>query len=200
MLVYVGTATETGTVEFGSIDGSVSTSANPGGGVGASFMGIWEDWLQVTSSTLATGAPADLLFTMNYDFTTQCSAGTGNTVSATVAFNPGPGPQMLVGTSDCNGRFSGSPTFDLSTTVGAILTLEGQFNIGSNAAVGGTAGVDPSVGFLVDPITANVSYITGSGTNYQTPITSAPEPATLALLGLGLAGIAIAHRRNRLLH
>jgi hypothetical protein len=99
-------------------------------------------------------------------------------------------PNQIVSTSTtCNSTFQGTIQFVESVVAGQTLQLEGElieFAKGDSIR-DGSALIDPSVNFYIDPITPGLSYTTGSGTSYLSP-ESVPEPTTLCLLAVGLAG------------
>ncbi|HEX2714739.1 MAG TPA: hypothetical protein VHM88_21315, partial [Candidatus Acidoferrales bacterium] len=100
-----GSASLSGSVQFGSIVGSLTASgangsvANDGA---ATFDGVWQDSLTVTSNTLANGTPVDLLFTLSFSSVTTCQGVLANTgVQAIGAFSAttSAGPQQITATN-----------------------------------------------------------------------------------------------------
>lgn len=191
-----GSASAFGSVQFGSISGVVSGTGN-GGAIpnagAASFEGIWNDTLTVTSGTLASGTPVDLLFTMAYNFSTVCR-GAAASPQGEAEFEAGL-QNVTVSTSNssgipsCNATLAGSQTLNLTTFVGATTDISGILNLNAVAGEGQSALVDPPVNFYIDSETAGASYTTASGTNYSTPVSTVPEPSSLGLLGFGLVGL-----------
>jgi len=106
----------------------------------------------------------------------------------------------------CNSTLTQSLPIDFMTSVGATVDIEGALTLNAAAYAGGiqgggigTASIDPSAGFYIDSETAGASYTTASGTNYETPASSVPEPSSLLLLAAGLLGLlALAARSKRL--
>jgi hypothetical protein len=206
-------ATFFGTVQFGlisgglSAQGSESSSAEPVGiplnatFAGASFDGVWQDSLTVTSLTLAAGTPVQLAFTLGVDATLNCG-GPSAEASALGAFQAGSN-QIILSSTTCNSVFQKSDVMIVNTAVGSDLQVEGQLVLSANAEgynqESSSAGVDPpSSNFFVDSLTPGASYITGSGNTYFSP-TSVPEPGTVTLLSSGLLALAgVTLFRNRI--
>jgi len=93
-----------------------------------------------------------------------------------------------------------SPTWNTAPFNGIIFTSPGPLGIVSATVdpITTMTGFDNSrVSFDADQIFVNwngLSY--GSGTVVKIDFASVPEPATMAVLGAGLLGVAVARRRN----
>ena len=199
-----GIAIAGGTVQFGSISASVEGDSSQGlarDDTHAQYTGIWQDSFTATSATLPVGTLVDYAFTMMYELSLRClvngdTTGQFQTVAANVGFQAGTGSAFVQGNS-CNTALIGTREFDQIIRIGATIQLEGQMNISADDNSGFHSIVDPPTSFFIDPITPGASYVTGSGTSYLSPTVSVPEPATLALLCIGLAGISVSSRRKQ---
>lgn len=154
-------------------------------GAGASF----NDTLLIQSNTLTFGTPVQLRFEAALSASiTPCPNGSNAGAYAFGQLSSGSFIQdHCVAANDVH-----QPISFVSTTVGAELQIFATLNVFAGAGgAGGTATADAAntLRFFVTPL-GDFSFTSASGNTYQR-ISSAPEPASLLLLGTALVGAGV---------
>lgn len=156
--------------------------------------GGFTDALLLSSTTLAVGAPVDLLFTMALSRSFSASQALSNVLTA--------GYQAQLIASDAHhsvslfddgaGGYPDGFSIVLHSTVGQTVSLNSSTQIGTYAEyidqTARSVTEQVSVDFHVDALTAGVTLSSASGHDYAAP--PVPEPAAWLLLGLGLPLLA----------
>jgi hypothetical protein len=189
-------------------DGVLGARATGVGATTGIANATFTDTLTLTSTSLAPNSPVQLLFTMDLHYSlfySECPQGDAGIEAKLNIRNIA---QITYADSFCNGLSPNNqisilvPTFvgqelifDLSLRVAtlsahAIDTASGLHGIGSAEAF-------DSLRAFADP-QGDFSYVATSGNTYFTPAPQAvPEPATLTMLGAGIAGVLARGRRRR---
>jgi hypothetical protein len=208
---WAASASVNGTVNFGSItnftqaaaianDPSAQSGAIGVGGGSGDFYGIWEDALTVTSATLSSGSPVNLLFTLSANGNLDC-AGPGASVQAVSDFFAG-AAGITLSDNQCNSAFLQTETLSVPTYVGATIALVGDLHMTATASpvnfITSTATIDPpSSSFFIDSMTPGASYVTDSGNTYFSPAVVSPEPQSAWLMAIGGVGTLFLTFRRR---
>jgi PEP-CTERM motif len=190
-------------ITLGGLNLAITTTV----GVGLGGNGVTEAF-HFTNNT--GSAIQDILFDDYYNFHANGSLNTTQTACPTTTFNSGTGTAITIGSNagGCAAIVSDGFMFGSAAPFTWDLGLAGDVLAAMTAANGGNySGFNKALGPVtgdgaVDVVWDLGALAVGASTdftitkNFNQPPPSTPEPASLALLGTGLLGLALVRRRR----
>jgi len=183
--------------------------------------GCVERYQQVYSSSLFSGLTdinsvlfnnsqaKSVAFGSTFSMSLSTSNNSVNTLSSIFASNVGADLQLFQSGVDFGGSYSANQDYgftgsflydptqgdllvDIIRTSGSSISLYSDYNYGGN-----TAGEYSRVYQFTGTVSGNVGNNYGNHTKFITNAASVPEPTSLALLGLGLAGFGFSRKKKK---
>jgi hypothetical protein len=169
-------------------------ATNNGGVASATATAGFFDTLMITSDSMAEGELAHFLAEIDFSYTL-----TGAACGALVqGFVSGPTGHGSLGVSDGAGDCSVADYTIYEPFVG-VVGQEFAINVYLTAAVAaftpGTADAANTLQIFLTPLD-DFTYTTASGNTYSKEAAAVPEPATVAMCGLGIGLVAFSRRKR----
>ena len=195
-------ATATGFAEI--VDGVLHASASGRGGAGffegfhAEASAIFLDTLKFESTSLPTGTLVQLAWAIDLDYT--LSGACDPTLQSSRSFVHARLHSFSFDDDTCDAFDVNNGAGVTTVRIGDELAFQAILTVDTTgpgpASVAGLADAAHTFRFTIDPLGA-FFYTTASGNSYATQTTPVPEPASLMLVGTGVAAVFGARYRRR---
>ncbi len=175
-----GTMTATGTLTNSSSSAATGTTISQNSTItDASPQFVAGSFGSVTINGGTSGGDTFLVFTTSANGGSSVGTIAGNTTVSNINLSGSFTPSTVTQTSGFDPNLIGLGTYGVT------------FNTGEYTTSGGSGGNITASASTQDNLNLSITY------NYSTPQISTPEPASMALIGSGLAGIGAVTRRRR---